>query len=119
MFEATRILQRKGKNQPLLIYNGDGITTNEEEQVKHITSFFSTFFHDKSAEDIPEITPCKMRKPFSTDEIQLAIQSLRNNKTPCIDGITAEPLKHGPTILYETIANILNKVSETGNIPTE
>ena len=37
-----------------------------------------------------------MREPFTTTEITTAIQSLKNNKTPGIDGLKAEQLKHSP-----------------------
>ena len=60
-----------------------------------------------------------MREPFTTTEITTAIQSLKNNKTPGIDGLKAEQLKHSPSIVHEMIAEIFNNISETGNKPNE
>ena len=119
MYEATRLIQGKGKNQTLLIENGEGVTTNEEEQVKHITTYFSTFFNDENTKNLLDVKPCKMREPFTTTEITTAIQSLKNNKTPGIDGLKAEQLKHSPSIVHEMIAEIFNNISETGNKPNE
>ena len=52
MYQAMRILQRKGPKTPLLVECEDCITTNEEEQVQQITSFFSSVFIAKNAKDL-------------------------------------------------------------------
>ena len=60
-----------------------------------------------------------MRQPFTAIEISKSIASLKNNKSAGIDNLKAEHLKHGPHVLSEKIANILNNSAETGAIPTE
>ena len=45
------------------------------------------------AEEIENIPPEKMTIPFTEEEVKKAIASLKNNRGPGIDGITAEHLK--------------------------
>ena len=119
MYQATRIIQQRGPKIPLLVESDHGITTNEEEQVSKITTFFASFFEDKNVKDLLKAEPCKMRQPFTAIEIRKSITSLKNNKSPGIDNLKAEQLKRGPHVLSEKIANILNNSAETGAIPTE
>ena len=62
-----RVLQRKGPKTPLLVECEDGITTNEDEQLKKITQFFSSVFMNQNAENFIDISPCKMKEPFTLE----------------------------------------------------
>ena len=106
MYQAIRILQRKGPKTMLLINCEDGITTNEHEQVQKKTWFFSSFFIDIFAKDLSTIKPCKMKDPFTTIEIIKAISSMKNNKA-------------SGQIVPSIIAEILNESTETGSKPRE
>ena len=119
MYQAIRILQRKGPKTMLLINCEDGITTNEHKQVQKITWFFSSFFIDIFAKNLSTIKPCKMKDPFTTIEIIKAISSMKNNKAPGIDQLKTEQLKYGPQIVPSIIAEILNESTETGSKPRE
>ena len=49
----------------------DGKTTDEKEQVKIVTSFFNyTMFNKEGEKEIENITPSKMKGPFTTDEVK-------------------------------------------------
>ena len=43
-----------------------------------------------------------MRVPFKEEEIKQAVKSLKHNRSPGVDDITAEHLQHGPDdIVYD------------------
>ena len=50
--------------------------------------------------------------------IEKAVKSLKNYKSAGCDKIKAEHLKYAP-FLYKHIADILNRVAETGKYPEE
>ena len=60
-----------------------------------------------------------MANPFTTDEVKSAVKTLKNNKSPGKDGITAELIKHSPDTLHQRIADIYNTIAETGEHPDE
>ena len=57
--------------------------------------------------------------PFSASEIETAAKCLKNNKSPGIDNMNTELLKYGPEEVYQEIADIFNRIAETGEIPQE
>ena len=59
-------------------------------------------------EEMDEIQPIKMKQKFKAKEVETAIKSLKNNKSPGIDNINAELLKYGPNELNQEIADIFN-----------
>ena len=62
-----------------------------------IAEHFHQALYDEEARDIPDIQPAKMTTPFDSTEVEKAIKSLRNNRSPGIDEIKAEQLKNGKT----------------------
>ena len=60
-----------------------------------------------------------MTTPFTANEVKKAIKALKNNKSAGSDEIKAEQLKHGPEIINEGIATILNETAKTGKHPKE
>ena len=60
-----------------------------------------------------------MKIPFTKEEINKAIKSLKNNRSTGGDGVKAELLKYGPEIFSEEIAIILNETAKTGEHPKE
>ena len=95
------------------------ITTNEKKQNQIITDFFNKIFHQDNEAEIPDIKPCKMKKPFTEKEITSAIKSLKNNKSAGCDEIRAELLKHSPSEIHKNIAQLLNNIAKTGEYPQE
>ena len=119
MFGALKLLKRKSEKKPLLIDTNDGLTTNEEEQVKKIAEFFHSALYSKDAKNIENIKPEKMRNPFTKEEVQKAINSLKNNRSAGIDEIKAEQLKYGSNETIKEITEILNEMAKTGKYPKE
>ena len=76
MYQATRIIQQRGPEIPLLVESDHRVTINEEEQVRKITTFFASFFDDK---DLLKAETCKMRQPFTASEISKSIASLKTS----------------------------------------
>ncbi len=119
MYKAVRNLQRMQKKEPLQIDSDDGITTDPKEQAEIVTKFFEKMFQAEEVSTIEEIPPAKMSREFEEQEIRSAVKSLKNNKSPGIDNITAEHLKNGPEVVYQKIAELLNMTAETGDFPHE
>ena len=51
MYQATRIIQQRGSKISLPVESDHGVTTNGEEKVVKITTFFVSFFDDKNVKD--------------------------------------------------------------------
>ena len=60
-----------------------------------------------------------INKPFSVEEITLAIKKLKNNKASGVDNIINEFFKYCPHDCIQIIVDFLNIVLNTGFIPTE
>ena len=123
MFQSINYLKNRKPSTPLLIENKEktGVTANTEDQIEQITKFFKNFFNNENEneEKIKTIKPQKMKSPFTTAEVQKAITSLKNNKSPGIDELNTEQLKYGPIETSKEIANIFNHIAETGEKPKE
>lgn len=119
MFKAVRILQRKSDKDTLIVNNGDGIVTHEQEKIDVITSFFKETFYSEHALPFPEIEPKALDTPFTSLEISKAASKLKNNKSAGCDNIKAELIKYGPDTVYSHIAELLNEVAKTGHYPEE
>lgn len=66
-----------------------------------------------------EIPPADMKTPFTSEEVQKDIHSLKNGESAGIDETIEEQLRYGFTMVYKLIADILNETAETGNYPDE
>ena len=97
----------------ILVNGEDGLITDEEEQVEITTNFFEKVFNNENMEEMDEIQPIKMKQKFKAKEVETAIKSLKNNKSPGIDNINAELLKYGPNELNQEIADIFNAVTNS------
>ena len=120
MYAAVRGLQRLKKKVPLVVSTEDGsMTTDTEKQLEVVTAFFEDMFVSENVREIEGIQPKKMKERFDKEEVKKAVHSLKNGKSPGIDEIRAEYLKHSPDIVYEKIADLLNHIAETGETQSE
>ncbi len=60
-----------------------------------------------------------MRVSFTTEEIKTSINKLKNGRSPGIDNLNTELIKHGPNIIHEGISEIFNIIAETSQYPEE
>ena len=119
MFQAVRELNKKEDNV-IIVENSNGeIIHSVEEELKEITNYFKDIFTQDSTHPLPDITPQKLKEEITSFEVEKAVNKLKNNKSSGCDNINAELLKYGPTIVFDIIANILNKAAETGDKPIE
>ena len=68
----------------------------------------------------PKINPTShdlLNENFSHDEISKAIDKLKNNKSPGIDGIPAEFLKTCKSSFIADLTNLFNYIIETREFP--
>ena len=119
MFKATRALQQQTNNN-VCVKSKDGNTVNSTQQkLEIITDYFEGVFNPNDVEPFPFIEPKKLEIPFTSDEINKAIKSLKNNRSAGIDKLKAEHLKYAPFEISQHIADILNDTCESGEHPKE
>ena len=119
MFQAVRVLSKQDDSN-IIVHNqkGDIIHSIDEELVE-ITNYFENIFKQEDTVPLPDIKPQKLKIEIDSEEVKLAINKLKNNKSPGCDQINAELVKNSPEIVYEHIAQILNEIAETGDKPLE
>ena len=119
MYKAIRIIQKSESKKKILVQGENGLVTNSKEQVEIISKFFEQMFYKDEEEDREKIPPKEMNTPFTPKEIELAVRAMKNNKSPGVNNIQTELIKHGPTEINDRIAELLNNIAKTGNFPTE
>ena len=119
MYRAVRQLQQSKPKKKLVVDGENGQTINAKEQVDIITNHFKGVFHADSEKDIPEVKPSEMKTPFTVEEVQKAVKSLKNNKSAGCDDLKAELIKHSPDTIHQGIADLLNHMAKTGEHPKE
>ena len=118
MFQAVKNIKNLTPKTKLLIQTENGLTANEVEQANIIATYFKSQFY-KNAEPLPQIPPTPMTIPFTSKEVQNAVKSLKNNKSPGNDEIIVELIKYAPTEIHEMIASIYNDMAGKGECPKE
>ena len=119
MYKAIKVITSNKTNKPLLVNAEKGVTADAVAQSKIITDHFRSMFSKDEVEALPEILPQRMDPPFQREEVEKAVKALKNNRSAGGDDLKAEQLKHGPTIVYDKITEILNEMAETGEHPKE
>ncbi len=119
MFKAVRKIHRNKPKDEIMVDGEEGMTSNDKEAAEIVTKFFKGFFNAENQQRFIEVPPTPMTVPFTGDEVQKAIKSLKNNKSPRIDEIVAEQLKYGPKEINQGIADLMNEIARTGRHPME
>ena len=99
--------------------NNTIIVVDDKEVTSKITQFFTDMFTSKEYVKISEIKPKAMIKPFTSEEVEIAVKSFKNNKSAGNDNIYAEQLKCSPNVMYKYISDIFNNMAEIGVFPSE
>ena len=89
---------------------------DNEKSTEKIILFFKELFSQQNIQNLEKIKPIKMKMPFTGEEVKLAIRSLKNNKSPGPDNSPAEIFNNSPEELMRRIADLFNKLAETGEI---
>ena len=91
----------------LLIVHGKGMmyAGSEKEQANIITKHFKNMFTVVTADEPTIIKPAEMKTPFTTEEIEKASKSMKNQNSVREDGLNAEYVKYGPPEKINTQRN--------------
>ena len=119
MFKAIRALKSIKPKKKLVVEGENGLATNEKQQAEIITDHFNKVFVKEDEKEIENIEPKEMTTPFTEKEVQAAVKSLSNNKSPGCDNLKAELIKHCPETIFQGIAILLNHIATTGEYPNE
>ncbi len=119
MYKAIKIQQRNKPKDEIMVDSDEGLTASSGEATKIVTEFFKKTFNAEHQRKFEAVPPKQMSTPFTKEEVNKAIRSLKNNKSAGVDDIVAEQLKYGPEEINEGIAKLLNDISRTGNHPNE
>ena len=118
-YEAIRNLNKKEQINVVVTNENKEVVNDPEQKTEIITSFFESLFTLENVAPFSEIKPVKLEIPFSPEEIKVCAKKLGNNKSTGPDKIPAELIKEAPEIVFNEIAEILNKAAETGEYPKE
>ena len=119
MYEAANFLRRLKPKEKLIIQSKEGKTSNPKDCAEILTEHFQGVFYNKNYKPIPEIQPTEMKTPFTEEEIQRVIMSMKNNKSGGCDLMTPELIKYGDKEISKGIASVLNNTAKTGKYPQE
>ena len=87
MFAAIKVIQGSANRKPLTIDTEEGQTAEPIRQVRIVTDHFNKMFCVENTEALPNIEPAAMEVPFSKEEVQKAVRSLKDGKSAGYDSI--------------------------------
>ena len=105
------------------------ITENPSEINSHIHQFYTDLYCRTDTEEeaskrllqnIPTLDPCDAEecdKPFSAEELDIAVGQLSHNKSPGLDGLTSEFYQHFWPIIKDDIFSLFNYSTFSGSLP--
>ena len=132
-FEEGKRVENLGKSNPKNFWkeikkftkkkskSSDSITA--EDFFEHFSNVFGTQSDDLRPNSHPDIQVNTddeyLDSPFSMDELKKFIPSLKSNKSPGMDGFTAEIFKSSNDILSPLLLILFNVVFISGYYPTQ
>ena len=111
---------------PVRSAEGDRLLVNKKDILERWREHYSTLLNTNNPSDpsqldalpgIPEVS--SMEVPPTLDELLLAINSLKNNKSPGTDGIPGEVLKYGGATLHHRLHQLISAVWEAEEVPQQ
>ena len=126
-YSLIKVLKNKFAPRLNVIRNAEGKMLQSKDEIKQRwTQYCSSLYKDHGGGDqmvkeLEEITPPNNENPQDIlyTEVERAIRSLKCNKSPGPDGITAEMLQAGGEQLARQIHKLCNKAWQDGTIPEE
>jgi len=103
------------------------VLLTNEDQMKRWTEHFhevlnqpepAMLFNFEQESNIASVDNISVQD-ITAQEVIKAINSQKNNKSPSLDGIPAELLKHGKTTLAEELAQLFNTIWREEKVPDE
>ena len=116
MHETANFLRRLKPKEKLIIQSKEGKTSNPKDCAEILKEHFQGVFYNKNCKPIPEIQPTEMRTPFTEEEIQHAVMSMKNNKSGGCDLMTPELIKYVDKEISKGIASILNNTRQENTL---
>ena len=121
------MLRRKFTPRISVIQDQDGkILQSQDEIIQQWTKYCSSLYKghgggESMARDLEMIAPTSIEEPQNTlySEVEEAIRTLKRNKSPGSDGITAEMIQAGGEQLIRQIHLLCNKAWNESTIPEE
>ena len=89
MYKAIRIQQRNKPKDEIMVDGDEGLTASGEEATKIVTEFFKKTFNAENQRKFETVPPKQMSTPFTKEEVNKAIKSLKNNKSAGVDDTVA------------------------------
>ena len=126
-YSQIKMLRRKFTPRISLIQDQDGkILQSQDEIIQQRTKYCSSLYKDHGggdsmARDLEMIASTSIEEPQNIlySEVEEAIRTLKRNKSPGSDGITAEMIQTGGEQLVRQIHLLCNKAWNESTIPEE
>jgi L-rhamnose mutarotase len=126
-YSLMKMLSRKFVPRLNVIRSQEGTVLQSKDEIKQRwTQYCSNLYKDHGGGDevvkeLEEITPHNDEDPQDIlySEVEEAIRTLKRNKSPGSDGITAEMLQAGGEQLVRHIHKLCNKAWHKGTIPED
>ena len=80
MFQVIRQLQLK-EGKKILVHTENGVTASEKKQIETVTNHFKEVFQRRGEDEIKDIEPTEMKRPFTELEIRKSVSRLKNIKS--------------------------------------
>ena len=114
MSKATRLLNQKTFEKPMVEYSERKIATTPGDILDIVSKYFKETFVDSDQDVIPPFQGATqpLRKKITAEEVRKSFNSLNNNKAPGEDNINGELLKYGTPLLDQTTADVYNTAFE-------
>lgn len=114
MYTAMRRLPRLKKKTPLIVRTkGGGTTTDVDEQLEVVTSFFQNMFHSDNSKGTETVPPTATSSPFTKSVIRKAVTGFKNRKKSWMRCVW-NTWNTVQTLSMKKTAHLLNQITETG-----
>ena len=120
LFRSVRELEGKKQKSCMVLKDSQGVIRMKKQEVltiwqTHFEKHLNTQFpHDEdSLSELDSDMNVEEFPPITQTEVANAVKQLKNLKSPGIDGITAELIKSGGTMMVKILVKLFNQVIES------